>query len=70
MFDYDGNKSLGPDDFTLAFFHKCLEEVKSNVMSVMNDFYSSGVVNRGVNETYIALIPKKYGSCRIKTLDR
>ena len=34
-------------------------------MSVLNDFHSSGVVNRGVNEIYIALIPKKYGSCRI-----
>ena len=39
--------------------------VKSNVMSVMNDFHTFGVVNRGVNETYIALIPKKYGSCKI-----
>ena len=34
-------------------------------MSVMNDFHASGVVNREVNETYIALILKKYGSCRI-----
>ena len=31
----------------------------------MNDFHSSGVVNRRVNETYITLIPKKYDSCRI-----
>ena len=34
-------------------------------MSVMNDLHASGVVSRGVNETDIALIPKKYGSCRI-----
>ena len=34
-------------------------------MSVMHDFHSSGVVNRGVNKTYIAPIPKKFGSCRI-----
>ena len=38
---------------------------QSEVMSILNDFHASGVVNRGVNETYIALIPKKYGSCRI-----
>ena len=65
VFDCDGNKSPGPDGFTLAFFQRCWEEVKAEVMSVLNDFHSSGVVNRGVNETYIALIPKKYGSCRI-----
>ena len=34
-------------------------------MSVLNDFHSSCIVNRGVNETYITLIPKKYCSCRI-----
>ena len=65
VFDCDGNKSPGPNGFTLAFFQKCWEEVKADVMAVMNDFHSSGIVNRGVNETYIALIPKKYGSCRI-----
>ena len=61
----DGNKSLGPNGFTLAFFQRCWEVVKSDLMSVMSDFHTSGVVNRGVNETYIALIPKKYGSCKI-----
>ena len=65
VFDCNGNKSPGSDCFTLAFFQKCWEVVKSEVISVMNDFHSSGVVNRGVNESYIALIPKKYGSCRI-----
>ena len=36
------------------------------MMSVMNDFHSFGVVNCGVNETYIvALIPKKSGSCKV-----
>ena len=65
VFDCDGNKSPGPDGFTLAFFQECWEEFKTDVMSVMHDFHSSRVVNRGVNETYIALIPKKFGSCRI-----
>ena len=65
IFDCDGNKSPGPDGFTLAFFQKCWEVVKPDNMLIMNDFHSSGIVNRGVNETYIALIPKKFGSCRI-----
>ena len=65
VFDCDDHKSLGLDGFTLAFFQVCWKEVKSDLMTVMNDFHSSGVVNRGVNETYIALIPKKYGSCRV-----
>ena len=65
VFNCDGNKSPGPDSFTLAFFQSCWEEVKLEVLSVLNDFHSSGVVNRGVNETYIALISKKFDSCRI-----
>ena len=34
-------------------------------MSVMNDFHLSSVISRGVNETYIVLIPKKHGSWKI-----
>ena len=49
VFESDGNKSLGLDGFTLAFFQKCWEEVKSELMSILNDFHSSGIVNRGVN---------------------
>ena len=45
VFDSDGNKSQGLDGFTLAFFQKCWEEVKSELMLVMNDFHSYGVVN-------------------------
>ena len=66
VFECDGNKSPSPDGFTLAFFQSCWEEVKSEVMSMLNEFHGSGVVNRGVNETYIALIPKKFGSCKIE----
>ena len=65
IFDCDSNKSPCPDGFTLAFFQRCWEVVKSEVMSILNDFHLSSVVNRGVNETYIALIPNKYGSYRI-----
>ena len=65
VFSSDGNKSPGPDGFTLAFFQNCWEEVKLELMTVLNDFHSDGVVNRAVNETYIALIPKKCGFCKI-----
>ena len=65
VFDCGGNKSPGLDGYSLPFFQKCWEEVKSDVMSIMSDFHTSGVVHRGVNETYIALIPIKHGSCRI-----
>ena len=65
IFECDGNKSPSPDGFTLAFFQKSWDVIKSDLIFGMNDFHASGVVNRGVNETYVALIPKKYGSCRI-----
>ena len=65
IFECDDSKSPGSDGFTSAFFQSCWEEVKSEVMLVLNEFHVWGVVNRGVNETYIALILKKFGSCRI-----
>ena len=45
VFEFDDNKLPGLDGFTLAFFQKCWEEVKSELMSVLNDFRLSGVVN-------------------------
>ena len=45
VFDCDGNKSPGLNGFTLAFFQRCWEVVKSDLMSVMHDFHSISVVN-------------------------
>ena len=32
----------------------------------MNEFFENGVINKAINETFIALIPKKFGSCKIR----
>lgn len=59
------NKSPCPDGFTVEFFKKSWNTLKPSIMSVFHDFFVNGVINRNVNETCIALIPKKAKSLRI-----
>lgn len=53
------DKSPGPDGFTLEFFKKCSNILKSDIMRVFQDFFQNGIINVGHNETYICLISKK-----------
>lgn len=36
--------------------------IQDDLMMVMKDFFDKGVLNKGSNSTYIALIPKKEGA--------
>lgn len=56
------DKSLDPDGFTFAFFKSCWETIKKDVMAVVEDFHSNGKLVRGLNTSFVVLIPKKDGS--------
>ena len=66
VFECDGNKAPGPDEFSMAFFQSQWDTVKTDIMKVFKEFYKSGIINGITNETYICLIPKKLNSCRVK----
>lgn len=44
----NGDKALVPDGFTLAFFQKCWQVVKGDLMSMLNQFYDEGIFERSL----------------------
>lgn len=54
----EGNKAPGPDGFNLAFFKKCWNIVKSDVVNFMCEFHRNACFVGGINSSFIALIPK------------
>jgi hypothetical protein len=61
-----GDKALGPDGFSMAFFKKCWEVVKKDMMTIFKEFHESGKFEMSFNATFVAFIPKKVGVVEIK----
>jgi hypothetical protein len=62
----DGDKAPGPDRFSMAFFQKCWWVIKGDFMAVFIEFHDRGEFVKGINSTFIALIPKVHGAKEIK----
>ncbi|KAL9679720.1 hypothetical protein QQ045_017586 [Rhodiola kirilowii] len=56
--DCDGNKAPGPDGFNVNFYKKFWLIVGEEVLGFIREFWKNGRRSRGVNKTFIALIPK------------
>jgi hypothetical protein len=61
-----GDKAPGPDGFSMAFFQKCWEVIKKDMMAVLKEFHETGKFEKSLNATFVALIPKKVGAMEIK----
>ena len=61
----EGDKALGPDSFSTAFYHHCWRVVESDVLVVFEEFYQHSKFEKSLNATFIALIPKKNGASNI-----
>lgn len=55
----DKDKSLGSNSFSMLFFQECWEILKRDLMEVFEEFYERGIISKGMNATFIVLIPKK-----------
>ena len=66
IMDFNGDKSPGPDGFSMAFFQACWGIFKSDIMAVFHHFHVTGQFEKSLNATFIALIPKKAAAVEIK----
>ncbi|XP_058761237.1 uncharacterized protein LOC131634589 [Vicia villosa] len=55
----DGNKSPGPDGFSLEFYKRHWSIIKEDIMKCCNDFYHKGTLVKSITSSFLALIPKK-----------
>ncbi|GJY36025.1 RNA-directed DNA polymerase, eukaryota [Tanacetum coccineum] len=58
VWDCGANKSPGPDGFSFEFYRKYWKLIDQEVFLVVSEFFSNGVIPRGCNSSFIALIPK------------
>jgi len=58
VWDCDSYKSPGPDGVNFGFLKEFWEDVKGDVMHFISDFHRNERLTRGINNTFIVLIPK------------
>ena len=64
--EMEGDKALGPNGFTMAFFQKCWSVVEKDVMDVFDYFHRHSVFEWSMNASFLTLIPKKCNAVNIK----
>ena len=64
--EMEGDKTVGPDGFTMAFFQKCRRVVEWVVLAFFADFHRHCVFNKSLNASFLAMIPKKHNAVNIK----
>jgi hypothetical protein len=53
------NASPGPDGFNVEFYIATWDWIGSDVMQLVRNFFQTGIMPAHINDTHIALIPKK-----------
>ena len=56
---FEGKKAPDPDGFPLIFFKTYWPLLKGDIMKIFKDSFEKGVINKNMNNTYIALIAKR-----------
>ncbi|GKV50261.1 hypothetical protein SLEP1_g56973 [Rubroshorea leprosula] len=55
----DGSKAPGPDGYNFNFLKFAWHSIKEDFINFFSEFHSNGKLVRGLNSSFIALIPKK-----------
>ncbi|GAU32903.1 hypothetical protein TSUD_152630 [Trifolium subterraneum] len=58
VWDCDSFKCPGPDGINIGFFKDFWDLLKVDLLNFFSDFHHNGVLTKGLNSTFIALIPK------------
>ncbi|RVW72046.1 Transposon TX1 uncharacterized 149 kDa protein [Vitis vinifera] len=62
LMDMNGDKALGPDGFTMAFWQVCWDFIKEEVVELFKEFYDQKSFAKSLNSTFLVIIPKKGGA--------
>nr|ABD32615.1 RNA-directed DNA polymerase, putative [Medicago truncatula] len=58
VWDCDSDKSPGPDGINFGFIKEFWIEMKDEIVRFVSEFHRNGKLSKGINTTFIALIPK------------
>jgi hypothetical protein len=58
VWDCDSYKSPGPDGVSFGFVKECWNLLKDDLFRFLVEFHRNGKLTKGLNSTFIALIPK------------
>ncbi|GAU48380.1 hypothetical protein TSUD_118070, partial [Trifolium subterraneum] len=58
VWDCDSFKSPGPDEVNFGFIKDFWAEIRGDVMRFISEFHRKGKLTKGINSTFIAMIPK------------
>lgn len=58
VWDCDSFKSPGPDGIYMGFIKDFWPELKDDILRFLKKFHRNGHLSKGINSTFIALIPK------------
>lgn len=59
IFQMNTDKAPDPDCMTLAFYQKSRGIVGKDVVDLVREFFTTGEILQGLNDTNLVLIPKK-----------
>ena len=62
LMEMNGDKALGPDGFTVAFWQSCWDFVKEEIVDLFKEFFDKKSFAKSLNTTFLVLIPKKGGA--------
>ncbi len=63
--DLQGDKSPGPDGFTMAFYQQCWRVLETDIMGFFDEFFQKGTFAYSLNATFVTLISKKQNAVNI-----
>ena len=61
LLNLNGDKASGPYGFIAAFWQFSWDLVKMDIMDLFKDFHERGRFGKGLNSTFLVLIPKRRG---------
>jgi hypothetical protein len=59
VWDCDGSKSPGPDGFNFKFYKLAWDFIAEDLFDLITEFFRTGSMPKGVNLSFITLVPKK-----------